>query len=34
MCLTCPTHGFSECGCEEAECARRRRDQMAGAPDL
>lgn len=34
MCLTCPTHGFLECGCEEAERARRRREQMAGAPDL
>jgi DNA-directed RNA polymerase specialized sigma24 family protein len=34
MCRTCPTHGFLDCGCEEAECARRRREQMAGAPDL
>ena len=34
MCQPCPTHGFLECGCEEAECARRRREQMAGAPDL
>lgn len=34
MCLTCPTHGFLDCGCEEAERARRRREQMAGKPDL
>ncbi len=34
MCLTCPTHGFLECGCEEAERARRRREQMAGTPGL
>lgn len=34
MCLTCPTHGFLECGCEEAERAGRRHEQMAGAPEL
>ena len=34
MCLICPTHGFLDCDCEEAERARRRRDQMAGAPEL
>lgn len=25
MCLTCPVHGFLDCGCEEAERTRRRR---------
>ena len=34
MCLTCPVHGFLDCRCEEAERARRRRGEGAGAPDL
>lgn len=34
MCLTCPTHGFLDCGCEAAERARRRRAEPTGAPDL
>ena len=34
MCLTCPTHGFLDCGCDEAERARRRRTELAGVPDV
>lgn len=34
MCLTCPVHGFLDCRCEDAERARRRREKLAGAPDL
>jgi RNA polymerase sigma-70 factor (ECF subfamily) len=29
MCLTCPEHGFLDCGCEEAERGRRRREELA-----
>ena len=29
MCLTCPVHGFLDCGCETAERARRRRESLA-----
>lgn len=34
MCLTCPIHGFLDCRCEEAERARRRREELAGAAEL
>ena len=34
MCLTCPTHGFLDCGCDEAERARRRRTELPGVPDV
>jgi len=28
MCITCPVHGFLDCGCETAERARRRRERL------
>ena len=34
MCLTCPIHGFLDCRCEEAERARRRREELAGGAEL
>jgi RNA polymerase sigma factor (sigma-70 family) len=34
MCLTCPVHGFLDCRCEEAERARRRREESAAASKL
>ncbi|MGE3702553.1 MAG: RNA polymerase sigma factor [Hyphomicrobiaceae bacterium] len=34
MCLTCPIHGFLDCRCEEAERARRRRNELAGVIEL
>lgn len=34
MCLTCPVHGFLDCRCEEAERARCRREELAGALEL
>ena len=30
MCLTCPIHGYLDCGCEEAERIRRRQAIMRG----
>src|SRR3546814_265714 len=34
MCLTCPVHGFLDCRCEEAERARRRREERADGMQL
>ena len=34
MCLNCPNHGFLDCRCEEAERARRRREELAGGAEL
>lgn len=34
MCLTCPDHGFLDCRCEEAERARRRREELACDTEL
>ena len=34
MCLTCPVHGFLDCRCEEAERARRRREELADGMKL
>ncbi|MBC7286330.1 RNA polymerase sigma factor [Hoeflea sp.] len=34
MCLTCPIHGFLDCRCEEAERARRRRNELTGGAEL
>ncbi len=31
MCLTCPVHGYLDCGCEAAERARRRLAEARGA---
>lgn len=34
MCLTCPVHGFLDYRCEEAERARRRREELATSSEL
>jgi RNA polymerase sigma-70 factor (ECF subfamily) len=34
MCLTCPVHGYLDCGCEEAERIRRRYADARDAGDL
>lgn len=34
MCLTCPVHGYLDCGCEEAEASRRRLANAQGVEDL
>ncbi len=34
MCLTCPVHGYLDCGCEQAELVRRRYANARDAEDV